>query len=160
MRYLWGQSGATSAWKWKDPQTGLDNKEERPVTKEIRLIDRGIRRDADNFLLQQMGADEEGVLILLRVARIKGSPAKQLAVPGALRTLMLDAAHSRYPYTHPNAEAMTVALRTGFWWRTMESDCREWVRRCAHCQLSKGRRATGDVAMHHLPIRTTLDKSL
>ena len=66
-----------------------------------------------------------------------GGPPSRLFVPGAVRSEVLQWAHSSNLACHPGARRTLSLLRQRFWWPSMVSDTQIFVRACSVCARNK-----------------------
>ena len=77
--------------------------------------------------------EEDGVLY--RVVQINGQSARQLILPGSLKSNVLKSIHD--DLGHQTAEKTTVLARSRFYWPGMTADVADYCRTCGRCTLAK-----------------------
>ena len=77
--------------------------------------------------------EEDGVLY--RVVQINGQAARQLILPGSLKSNVLKSIHD--DLGHQAVEKTTVLARTRFYWPGMMADVADYCRTCGRFSLGK-----------------------
>jgi transposase InsO family protein len=85
---------------------------------------------ADHFVL-----DDNGTLI--RVEQSKKGAAFQVVIPWQLRGIVLRSCHSDITSGHFGFQRTLDLVRERYYWETMTTDTKKFVRACIACQLSK-----------------------
>ena len=86
----------------------------------------------EQYVAKQMTPGSEGSGILYRIHSTKDGERLQLMVPRKYQAQLVEHVHAKMG--HPASEAMCLALKQRFYWRTMEADCRTCMKYCDACQ--------------------------
>ena len=79
-------------------------------------------------------------------------PPNRLFVPQALRSDVLQWAHSSKLTCHPGIRRTCDVLKQRFWWATLEEDTREYVNACPVCNQQKPSHQSPAGFLHPLPV--------
>ena len=97
---------------------------------------------------------DDGIwLQLLDVYVPKGTPTRKAAVvlvPESLREEVLHKLHNHPFYGHKGMLATYDQLKSAYYWDTMYTDCRRYVRECDTCQAKS--KPSNDIPHRHRPI--------
>ena len=80
------------------------------------------------------------------------TPNDKLFVPEAVRSQVLEWAHSSRLFGHPGVNRCLASVRSRFWWPSISRDTRSFVASCSVCALNKTSTRPPAGLLHPLPI--------